>query len=273
MNCSKIGLCASAESAPANVGSGAKNVIEFRYTVSGSIPGGVGTGRLAVNIPVHPDSYFVVTKLIASSAGNFTTQIVETGSGSILSDFPIAQSSLWGIAQRPNYLLDPLIIAPSANILFNLINGIAGANAVQLVIEGYKNYDLSAPPVAYGKNPVRPFAGTIKFFQYTANQSLAGNASGTVQTRIQADSNFVIRKMLALSTGNFQIRLSDTASGSLWQTDFIQRDNILGNAQYPAKLSKPRLVKRNSAIQVELTDLSGAPNDIQVVFEGAKIYI
>jgi hypothetical protein len=267
------GTCSLGQgSKPKGAAAGLIRVKEFRYPVADTIGAGIGA-VLSKSLTTHSDSYFVVTKLIASAAGTFLTQIQDTGSGVILMDAPIAQANLWGIAQRPNYLKDPLIIPPSSTVLLNLTNGIAGANAFQLVLEGYKHYDLKNPPQPLGKAPVRPFSGTEKWFMYSANISLLGLAAGTVQTRIQNDANFVIRKYLASSTGNFQVRLSDTGDQAEWMDGYVQRDNLFGTAQYPAVLTKPRTLRRNSTVQVEVADLSGAPNVIQIVFEGVKVYV
>lgn len=246
---------------------------DFRYSTAGTIPGGVGTGVLPLKITTHSDSYFVIQKLIAVNAFEFTCQIQETGSGILLSDSPIYNVNMWGTAQRPAILIDPLVLAPSSDIKFALVNQNAGANAVQLILEGYKHYDLKNPPVMKSQSLLKPFQGSIKWFDYSADVSLAANAFTSIPIKIQSDSNFILRKYIGKSTGNFSLRLSDTASGSQWSDNLIQRDNFLGTAQYPAILHKSRWVRKNSTIQVELQDLSGAPNTIQVVLEGAKQYV
>jgi len=268
LDCASCGLGVAGKASEAGPG----RVEEFRYRIADTIGAGIGTAAQK-SLNTHSDSYMVVTKLIAASAGTFKTQIQDTGSGIILMDGSIDRDSLYGVAQRPNYMKDPLILPPSSTTIFNLINGIAGANAFEIVMEGYKHYDLKNPPTPYGKPPIRPFTGTIKWFQYSANLSLLALATGTVQTRIQNDANFVIRKYLATSTGNFKARMSDTGSQKDWMDGPVQKDNIFGTAQYPAVLSKPRTLRRNSTIQYEITDLSGAANVIQIVFEGAKVYV
>lgn len=252
-------------------------VREFRYSVTGQIPAGVGTGLTTLTLPVFDDSYMVIQKLIAISDNDFFTLLNVPGSGNMLANNPIRKANMWGTAQLPAILLDPLVVAPSALLQFFLTNNNAGANNVQLVVEGYRHFDVKNPP--HFKRP-----GLVQFFAYSWGQTsssgqapnqivLGANQTQTYTLRIDNDADFVARKYLAQSTGDFQITIYEGSSKEPWMDNPTRRDNMFGTAQYPAVPFRSRRITRNTVVLAEITDLTGAPNTIQLALEGAKVRV
>ena len=267
-------LCQAAASKSSKK-SGAPGAEWYQYETNGIIPGGAGTGRLSLSVQIEPDAYFVVQKLTATFTGNFSTQIQDTGSSQILMDNFVQQANLWGTAAQPNLLIDPLIFSPSSLVLFNLLNGIAGANTVQLVVEGYKHYDLKNPPFIRAGNIARSMTGRLAWFQYTISPAaaLAANSAPTFTIPIQADSYFLVRKLVSIQTGIFSARFSDTSRNANWQRNYIRNGSLFGTVNFPNIMRKPRLLAPNTVVTVELQELSGAGNTVQLVLEGVKQYI
>lgn len=246
----------------------------YQYEANGAIPAVIGSTAV-LSIQIEPDAYFVVQKLIANSTGIFGTQIQDTGSSQILMDASVQNANLWGTAQQPNVLIDPLIFSPSSLVNFNLTNLIAGANTVQLVVEGYKHYDLKNPPFIRAGNIARSMTGRLSWFQYTVTPAaaIAANGTPTFTIPIQADSAFLVRKLVSVQTSALlSVRISDSSSNTAWQRNFINQPNLFGTVNFPNILRKPRLLAPNTVVNVEVRELSAAPNTVQLVFEGVKQY-
>jgi hypothetical protein len=246
---------------------------DYRYPVGGTIGAVIGTTGQA-QVTTQRDSYFVVQKLVALSTGTFQTQIKEGGTGYLLSDpnVFINRDNLFGTAQRPNILIDPLVIPPSSLLIFSLVNGIAGANTFEMVLEGYKHYDLSNPPIVAAQDIVKPYKGAVKWFQYAQNISSLGGARSSNPIRVSSEANFVIRKYVASSTGAFTVNIVSTGAATPLMDSPVSNANFFGTAQRPNIIHKSRWVRKNSTLQIEVVDTSAAPNAIQIVLEGAKIF-
>jgi hypothetical protein len=219
-----------------------------------------------LTINVLPDSYMVVKKLVAVSTGSFTVQMYDGSTGRLLQAFPVNNVNVFGTIQLPNLLIDPFVLPPSASLVLKVVDTSGGANTIQISLVGYRHYDLSRPPV-FG-NLGRP----LKWFQYVINSTLGANGSATPSFKVDADADFLVRKVVANSTGIFMAQISDASSGDQWFDLQQSNANLFGTAQYPNILAKPRLVKANSSINFELTDLTGLSNVTQLVVEGAKVY-
>jgi hypothetical protein len=110
-------------------------------------------------------------------------------------------------------------------------------------------YDYALPPVA-----------------------LLGNASNTVGIVIDADADFQAIWLIASSTGTFNARFGDAATGRYFMSGLIANVNLFGTALAPFPMLPPYVFKRQGSITIDLTDTSGAPNTIQIVFSGKKIF-
>lgn len=219
-----------------------------------------------LTIPFFPDSYFVIKKLIASSTSTFTTRIYNSSTGRVLSDTRVGNANLFGTVQLPNRLIDPIIVPPSSKLLLDMTDTSGSGNTIQPVLHGYRYFDMAKPPRFWGPGLA------LQWYMISAEITLSGNGQGIVQTQVDADADFLVRKLVGTQTGNYTIKISDSSSKDSWFDREQQNANAVGTAQYPAVLAKPKLVKANSAITTEFLDLSGSSNTIQVIFEGAKIY-
>lgn len=235
-------------------------------------------GTQTQTIQTFSDSYFVVKALAAVcyASGavvtrNFTTQMYNGATGRLLNDAAVNFGNLWGsygAAAYPNKLVDPIVLPPSSNLVLNLTDvSNNGTYTVQVSLGGYRHYDLGNPP----RN--MKAGARLEWYTFSASLSLSGNGGPTpVTTRIDADADFLVRKIVATSTGLFQGQVVEANSGEVWQKNFEAGQLFAGTAQFPNLLVKPRLVIRNSALLTYLQDLSGSTNAIQVVYEGAKVY-
>lgn len=119
-------------------------------------------------------------------------------------------------------------------------------------------------------------------FWYPINVALTANQSGVVgAVTMDNDADFEIRELIALSTGAFQIQITDRYTSrpmmpfgltdNTGATVFgINSANLFGTAQLPFILPIPYTLLRTATLACAFKDMSAAPNTIQVVFWGYK---
>ena len=105
-------------------------------------------------------------------------------------------------------------------------------------------------------------------FGYTLPITLTANQRTDVFLPIDADSDFVIEKVYSNETGPFRLQIVDTTSSYQWFSDKIRMENFFGDAQYPNELPTPIELKRSTQLQIDIENLTAAPNTIELVFEG-----
>jgi hypothetical protein len=97
--------------------------------------------------------------------------------------------------------------------------------------------------------------------------ALAGNAS--IQKQIQVvNHDFKAYFLMGVSTGKFscKIRVGDRYLSNI----AIHSDNLFGSSVAPMPLLSPIMAKKNDLVIFEITDLSGAPNDIRISLNGIE---
>lgn len=103
--------------------------------------------------------------------------------------------------------------------------------------------------------------------QLTANQEIDGDT-----VSIQTDADFyAFGWYISLFTGSFQIRLTDSTGYQL-QSGFINSGALSQSSNSPTVLSPAHLFPAGSKILIDIQDLSGNLNPLQIVFKGVKLY-
>ncbi len=111
------------------------------------------------------------------------------------------------------------------------------------------------------------------FYDYALPPTALGaGLSTTVGIVIDADADFQAIWLIANSTGAFNARFGDAATGRYFMSGLIANVNLFGTALAPFPMLPPYVFKRQGSITIDLTDTSAAPNTIQIVFSGKKIF-
>lgn len=106
--------------------------------VNATIGAGIATQLNGVDLNIRLNYDIFVTALGITSTGIFDFQFQDVSGGVLYSNAPVRSSSLIGTA-NPYYLFyRPWTIPAKSDISLNLVNQIAGANTVQLVLIAFK---------------------------------------------------------------------------------------------------------------------------------------
>jgi len=275
MNCD---ACKDDASALITKGIAGKTWEYFHYSTPRSV---IGAGLTQpITIDTFADSYFVVKKLLAvatvnplvAAANSFSALFYNGATGRTLMNLPINARNLFGAGNPlgigeilPANLKDAIILPPSSTLQIAVTDLSGAPNTVQLVFGGYRWYDLSKPPVVKRGN------ARLEWYSQSVNTVLAANAQSNVQIRIDSDADFLVRKIMAVTTNPYTVQISDSSTQESWSDVPQVMSNLAGNAAFPYWLPKPKLIRANSTISFQFADL-GAGTTIQFVLEGAKVY-
>jgi len=99
-------------------------------------------------------------------------------------------------------------------------------------------------------------------------------ASGTTTAAIPTDNDahFVVYKIVGARDGACTLTIKDGARDRQWMNEAIHFDNFVGNGGFPNILPAPRFIPRGTVMSVNLTDLSGAANTVEINLVGIKLF-
>ena len=131
-----------------------------------------------------------------------------------------------------------------------------------------------ATPVLSGLVPEFPMGYIDVSFDYVYDVNLLANQQLRDQSvPVHTDSDFVFRAIiLSQATGAFSVRFNDS-QGYFLSAGFILSAALLsGTVPYPYPVFPELLFPAGARIGVEINELSGAPNAVQLILRGAKRY-
>jgi hypothetical protein len=122
-----------------------------------------------------------------------------------------------------------------------------------------------------------PQDNVLPYFYSFNNTVLSGNAvqaNATVQNsiKITADAAFVAMDIRAVVNSDFLLFLRTDSSDRQLMNQPVHSSILCGTGQRPAPLNKPFLIPANTTLSFDITDLSGAQNEIRLTLAGFKIY-
>jgi hypothetical protein len=125
-----------------------------------------------------------------------------------------------------------------------------------------------APSDQIGYEP-RPYS----YVYNPPNNQLSASQSITDSVSIETDSDFLLFGWyISLYTGPFQIQLADSTGYNL-MSGLINSGALSQSSSDPTVFSPSHPFPAGGRIQIiQLQDLSAAPNPLQIVFVGEKLY-
>lgn len=100
----------------------------------------------------------------------------------------------------------------------------------------------------------------------TANQEARGQG-----VFVDGDADFRIESITGSSTGAYQLKFK-TPREKYFPDDYARASNLVGSAAFPFPMPAPIIYPAGSKINVDLKDLSGAANTVQIVLLGFRIF-
>lgn len=158
----------------------------------------------------------------------------------------------------------PMFIQAATSVTAKFADFSNSANVIRLALHGAKIRSGVAPWT-------RKWKARVPFW-YTNTLTLDANGSSSFVISTNMDSSFLIQKITGTRTGAATINIYDGATGRAWMDRPMHFDNLVGNSQFPNVMTAPRFVPRGSVVNVQLADLSGAQNEIELVFHGQKLF-
>jgi hypothetical protein len=124
---------------------------------------------------------------------------------------------------------------------------------------------------AYPQDNVLPY---YYAFQNTVAAGNAIPASGTIQNsiKISADAAFIGCSIRGASDGDYLAFMRMDASDRQLMNQPIHSSAFMGTAERPGPLHKPLLLPANTTVSFDITDLTGAQNQLYLAIAGFKIY-
>ena len=108
----------------------------------------------------------------------------------------------------------------------------------------------------------------------TPSGAIAANATIQQSIKISADSAFVAVTVRGASLGDYLAFMrSDSSDRQMMNAGQpVINTAFVGTAQRPAPLHKPLLLQANTTLSFDITDISGAQNDVYFTLAGFKVY-
>ena len=131
-----------------------------------------------------------------------------------------------------------------------------------------------APPALSGLAGTGPAGYVDMDFSYVYAVTLTGGQFLRDQSlAVMTDADFLWRALMVTSnTGNFSIRFSDSQGTYLSNGMLLNQNFFLGNLAQVFPILPQVVIPAGGRIGIDIQDLSGAGNTIQLTFRGVKRY-
>ena len=131
---------------------------------------------------------------------------------------------------------------------------------IEIVLDGYRVYSQVDLP-------------TRRWFQYVKDNALLPSDVISDSLQINGDSDFLMKKLICNKDGEATFRMATTEmSGRYLSSQFASLSNTFGRALLPNTLQHPIKLGRLSLLQYEMRNQVPIPNQVQLCFEGIKMW-
>lgn len=250
----------------------------FVYDATATLLAGTGTVFASTQIRIDSDANFELVKSsYVATNDRIKLKYRDDSLGRYLVKDPVDIKSIAGRNTLPMGLSNsfmpfiwprPYLLAAGSTFVVEAADASSAANTMRLSFHGAKIRPGIAPWLTKSYRAEIPMIYGLSGGPIT----IAALSSDTARIEIDVDSDFLVHKIVGVRTGAATISITETARGREWMSTAVHIDNVVGNGAFPNILRDPRFISRGSTITINLTDLSGAANVIEVTMIGVKLY-
>lgn len=123
----------------------------------------------------------------------------------------------------------------------------------------------------YPLNNVLPYDYGFELSDRLGTQ-VPANGTASASIKVTADAAFIACSIRGASTGDFLTFMRIDSSDRQLMNVATHSVALVGTGERPAPLHKPLLLEANTTVSFDITDLSGAANDVYFYLFGFKAY-
>lgn len=238
----------------------------FTYGLNQSLTAGNGTVFQPNNIRLDSDADFEAHKLTYNAtSGNVRTRL-RTDQGLYLMKQEVNLRNIAGnFAGTPFIFPRPHAFVAGSNLIVESADRSGGANTLRWTFMGAKIRQGTAPWDRRYR-AVRPFTYSVEETRVAANQT------ASLRIEIDTDSHFLVQKITGTKEGNCLVEFKEGGRDLDWQNTPLHFETIVGNGQFPNVLFANRFVRRGLVLVIQIQDLSGLSNLVEIALHGVKMY-
>jgi hypothetical protein len=244
---------------------------------------GAAGDSAVLNFLIDQQGHFDWAYILGVSTGEYSLDFFDGGTNRRLQNRPVPSTLIVGNANRPFRLPEPYFFNvgdSQREIQVTVRNLTAVTNTVRLILYGRRFYHKEAPPEISAEITRKFDKGwrTYSYFLVPLETDAQGditpvgaNATVTLTLESDDDADTSLQKLMASSTGAFTFQIRERATNRTLGNGPIHTQNGWGNAEFPFLFADTYLLERKKQLLVELTDISGAQNEIRLAAAGRRL--
>lgn len=238
----------------------------FAYGLNQSLSAGNGTIFQSTNLRLDSDSDFEAHKLVYNAKSANVRIRMRTDQGLYLTKQEVnLRNTAGNFAGTPFIFGRPHVFVAGSNLTVESADRSGASNTLRLSFLGAKIRQGTAPWDRRYR-AVRPFTYSTEEVRVGANQT------SSLRIEVDTDSHFLVQKIAGTREGDCLIEFKEGGRDLDWQNTPLHFDTIVGNGQFPHVLFANRFVRRGLVLIVQIQDLSGISNLVEVALHGVKMY-
>lgn len=162
-------------------------------------------------------------------------------------------------------LQTPIQISAGNTLTFEMADFSGASNYARIALHGVKLRNGTSAVDMMKRQYTYQYS-----FHIPTNVTLSANTTQQLIISNTINSDLYIQSVIAMRTGAFTIGLTTGGVDQSWSDSPIHIDNFAGNAIGYNILPEAKVLMANGSLSLTLTDLSGATNAINLIFEGYK---
>jgi len=239
----------------------------FVFGMNVTLPGAAGTVFTPTQIRIDSDADFEWQKnAYVSTSPLIKLRFRDDSMGRYLTKNPVDIQGIAGnLIGTPFIWGRPYVILAGTTFTVEASDYSTAPNTLRFAMHGAK--------MRPGNSPWdRRFRALIPFVYSTGAVTIPASASLPVNIEVDMDAHFLVQKISGIRTGACLVEFKEASRDRDWQNIPVHFDSMVGNGQFPNVVFSNRFIYRGSVIVVNFTDLSAAPNPVEVMITGVKLY-